>query len=62
MAKKKMKDESMKEEPKKETPFDVENALLTVNRFLREGFKSFIEDKKVKTQKEFDKLLQEYGE
>ena len=62
MAKKKMKDESMKEEPKKETPFDVENALLTVNRFLREGFKSFIEDKKVKTQKEFDKLLTEYGE
>lgn len=62
MAKKKMKDESMTEEPKKETPFDVENALLTVNRFLREGFKSFIEDKKVKTQKEFDKLLQEYGE
>ena len=62
MAKKKMKDESMKEEPKKEASFDVENALLTVNRFLREGFKSFIEDKKVKTQKEFDKLLQEYGE
>ena len=52
----------MKEEPKKETPFDVENALLGVNRFLREGFKSFIEDKKVKTQKEFDKLLTEYGE
>lgn len=52
----------MKEEPKKEASFDVENALLTVNRFLREGFKSFIEDKKVKTQKEFDKLLQEYGE
>ena len=44
------------------TGFDVENALLTVNRFLREGFKSFIEDKKVKSQKEFDKLLQEYGE
>lgn len=62
MAKKKMKDESMKEEPKKEAPFDVENALLGVNRFLREGFRSFIEDKKVKTQKEFDKLLTEYGE
>lgn len=62
MSKKKMKDESMTKEPKKEAPFDVENALLTVNRFLREGFKSFIEDKKVKTQKEFDKLLQEYGE
>ena len=61
MAKKKMKDESMTEEPKKED-FDVEKALLTVNRFLREGFKSFIEDKKVKTQKEFDKLLTEYGE
>ena len=50
------------ESKSKETYFNLEEALSEVNKYLREGFVAFIEDKKVKTQKEFDKLLKEYGE
>ena len=53
MAKKKIED--------KDDGFDIHEALESVNEFMREGFKEYIWDKGVKTEKEFKKLLKEYG-
>lgn len=53
MAKKKEKEEKEK--------FDLSEALAVVNPFMLDGFKRFIADKKVASQKDFDKLLKEYG-
>ena len=52
-----------KKEDKKEV-FDIEAEMENVNEFLRDGFKRFLMKTKadgVKTKKEFDKLLSEYG-
>ena len=59
MAKKK---EGKKE--KKEEDFDINAEFKKLNPFLLNGFKKFIYEIKkadVKTKKEFDKLLKEYG-
>ena len=52
-----------KKEDKKEEKedFDILSALEDVNEYLRQGFKEYIWDKGVKSKKEFDKLLKEYG-
>ena len=52
-----------KEEIKKEV-FNIEEEMENVNEFLRDGFKKFLKKTQtegVKTKKEFDKLLEEYG-
>lgn len=54
----KKKTEEKKEEDKS---FDINKALETVNPFMLDGFKWFIIDKDIKNQKEFNKLLKEYG-
>ena len=53
MAKKKI-------EEKKET-FDIAAALEKVNPFLVDGFKWYIKDKNIKSEKDFKKYLKEYG-
>lgn len=50
-----------KEEKEKKEDFDILVALEDVNEYLRQGFKEFIWDKDVKTEKEFKRLLKEYG-
>ena len=42
--------------------FQLETAILTVNRYLRQGFTEYIRDKKITTQKQFDKIYNEYKE
>ena len=59
MAKKKEKKETEKEES-----FDIKAEFDKLNPFIVDGFKKFIYKVKgaeVKTKKEFDKLLEEYG-
>lgn len=51
-----------KEESKSEPKFDLEEALSTVNRYLRDGFVEFIKDEKITTQKQFDKFYNDYKE
>lgn len=52
-----------KKEGKKETKsFDLDEALSTVNRYLLPGFLEYIEGEKVTTQKQFDKLYNDYKE
>ena len=41
--------------------FDILTELENVNEYLRQGFKEFIWNKDVKSKKEFEKLLKEYG-
>lgn len=56
------KKEELKE--KIEDGFDIEKEFEKINIYLRDGFKKFIYETKedgVKTKKEFDKLLKEYG-
>lgn len=64
MAKKKTTTKADKEKvndvPPKED-FQLEIALLTVNPLLLDGFKKFIQDKDVKTMKEFKKYYEIYG-
>ena len=55
MAKKKIEEEI------KEKEFDILTALEDVNEYLRQGFKEYIWDKGVKTEKQFKELLKEYG-
>ncbi len=53
-----------KKKKKIKDDFDIEKELEQVNVYLRNGFKKFIYKAKkgnVKTKKEFDKLLKEYG-
>lgn len=56
--------ENVKEETKKETAstFNTEEALKDVNRFLKDGFRDYIQNKTIKNQNQFNKLLKEYGE
>ena len=42
--------------------FELETALSTVNRYLLEGFLEFIKGEKVTTQRQFDKLYNDYKE
>lgn len=42
--------------------FNLEKALLNVNRYLKQGFMEFIKNKKVTNMKQFDKYYKEYKE
>lgn len=53
------KDDKTKES---KSDFDLDVALSNVNRYLLPGFKEFIKDEKVTTQKQFDKLYNDYKE
>lgn len=53
---------SKKEKDKTESKFNLDEALSTVNRFLKAGFLEYIKDEKVTTQKQFDKLYNDYKE
>lgn len=52
-----------KKEDKKEENFDLNIALSKINPLLREGLERFILNYglTIKTQKQFDNLLKEYG-
>lgn len=58
MAKK--KEEKVEKKEKKES-FDLNKALQDVNPYMLEGFKRFLLDKEVTSQKDYEKLLKEYG-
>ena len=47
---------------KTESKFDLEEALSNVNRYLKPGFLDYIKDEKVTSQKQFDKLYNDYKE
>lgn len=55
---------SKKGESKKESKssFDLDEALSNVNRYLLPGFVAYIKDEKVTSQKQFDKLYNDYKE
>ena len=53
---------SKKENKKNDSKFDLDTALSTVNRYLLDGFKDYIKDEKVTSQKQFDKLYNDYKE
>lgn len=57
MAKKKTDEKEKKEKE----DFDIQTALETVNPFILDGFKRFILNKEIKSEKEFNNLLEEYG-
>lgn len=64
MAKKKTttkKDKEKVNDVPPEEDFQLETALLQVNPLLLDGFKQFIQDKDVKTMKEFKKYYEIYG-
>ena len=50
-----------KKEEKKIETFDIKKALNEVNPYLKNGFHKFILNKDIKSQKEFNELLEEYG-
>ena len=47
---------------KEESKFDLDEALSNVNPYLKPGFTDFIRGEKVTTQKQFDKLYNDYKE
>ena len=51
-----------KTETKSDSKFELEIALSNVNRYLLPGFLEFIKDEKVATQRQFDKLYNDYKE
>jgi len=51
-----------KETKKEEANFSLEEALSNVNVYLLPGFVKYIEDKKITTQKQFDKYYKDYKE
>ena len=51
-----------KNETKSDSQFELDVALSNVNRYLLSGFKEFIKDEKVTTQRQFDKLYNDYKE
>lgn len=55
---------SKKEDDKKKDSksFDLEESLSIVNRYLKPGFIEYIKDEKVTSQKQFDKLYNEFKE
>jgi len=58
MTKKKEK----KSEPEEKEDFNLAEALSTVNRYLIPGFSEYIKDEEIKSQKQFDKLYNDYKE
>lgn len=58
---KKKETKKTKSEPKNED-FDLDGALSTVNRYLLDGFVEYIADEKIASQKQFDKLYNDYKE
>ena len=50
-----------KKEEEKIEAFDIKEALNEVNPYLKDGFHRFIATKDVKSKKDFEKLLKEYG-
>lgn len=50
-----------KKADKKEESFDLQKALNEINPYFKKGFYKFIAEKQVKTQKDFNKLLEKYG-
>ena len=51
-----------KNETKSDSQFELDVALSNVNRYLLQGFKDWIKDEKVTTQRQFDKLYNDYKE
>ena len=51
-----------KNETKSYSQFELDVALSNVNRYLLSGFKEFFKDEKVTTQRQFDKLYNDYKE
>ncbi len=58
MSKKEKKDDT----EKAATTFDLEAALLTVNRYLLPGFREYIRDEKISTERQFNKFYNDYKE
>ena len=50
----------MSKKNEKKSKFDLEENLSKVNRYLLPGFMEFIKSEKVTSQKQFDKLYNEY--
>lgn len=50
-----------KKEIKKAESFDLLKALNDINPYFKKGFYKFIANKEVKTQKDFNELLEKYG-
>lgn len=50
-----------KRQEKQADTFNINEALKNVNPYLKNGFHKFILNKDVKSQKDFEKLLKEYG-
>ena len=46
----------------KGSKFDLESALSIVNRYLKPGVLEYVKDEKVTTQRQFDKLYNDYKE
>ena len=51
-----------KDDNKEDSKFSLESALSNVNRYLRPGFLAYIKDEKVTSQRQFDKLYNEFKE
>ena len=51
-----------KDDNKEDSKFSLESALSNVNRYLKPGFLVYIKDEKVTSQRQFDKLYNEFKE
>ena len=51
-----------KDDNKEDSKFSLESALSNVNRYLLPGFLEYIKDEKVTSQRQFDKLYNEFKE
>ena len=51
-----------KDDNKEDSKFSLESALSNVNRYLKPGFIEYIQDEKVTSQRQFDKLYNEFKE
>lgn len=51
-----------KEEKKEQVKFDLNKSLSKVNRYLKQGFIEYLSDKKVTSQKQFNKYYNDYKE
>ena len=51
-----------KDDNKEDSKFSLESALSNVNRYLLPGFLAYIKDEKVTSQRQFDKLYNEFKE
>ena len=51
-----------KEEKKEQVKFDLNKSLSKVNRYLKQGFIEHLSDKKVTSQKQFNKYYNDYKE